>query len=267
MMKLSVFSALALAVLLSSTEAHDTWLLPDKFDVAPGATVTLDLTSGMAFPKLESGPKPERVQEAKCRLAGQTIEFTQKIAGPNSLQLKGELPQAGVATLWVKLPSRTIDLKPDEVEHYLTEVSAPDSLRKQWTDMKEPRRWRESYTKHQKTFVRVGDPKTDRSWSEPVGSFLEIVPEADPTSLKPGDEFPVRVLKNGAPLAVFALNAVSAGEEKGETKQTDAEGRVRFRLNKGGAWLFRGTDIRKAIASDIDWESDFVTLTLEVRTN
>ena len=264
-MKFPVFGAMTFAALLSSTEAHDTWLIPDKFEAAPGATVTLDLTSGMAFPKLESGPKPERVQEAKCRLAGQTIEFTQRIAAPNSLQLKGELPQAGVATLWVKLPSRTIDLKPDEVEHYLEEVSAPESLRKQWTEMKEPRRWRESYTKHQKSFVRVGDPKGDRTWSEPVGTFLEIVPEADPTAAKPGDDFPVRVLKDGSPLAGFALNAVGAGEEKGETKKTDAGGRVRFRLNKAGAWLLRGTDIRKATAGDADWESDFVTLTLEAR--
>jgi uncharacterized GH25 family protein len=264
-MKFPIFSAVAFAALLSSTEAHDTWLLPDKFEVTPGTTVTLDLTSGMAFPKLESGPKPERVQEAKCRLAGQIIEVTQRIAAPNSLQLKGELAQAGVATLWVKLPSRTIDLTPDEVEHYLEEVSAPESLRKQWTEMKEPRRWRESYTKHQKTFVRVGDPMADGSWSEPVGTFLEIVPEADPTSVKPGDDFPVRVLKNGSPLAAFALNAVGAAEEKGETKKTDAEGRARFRLNKEGPWLLRGTDIRKATGGDADWESDFVTLTLEVK--
>jgi len=264
-MRFTAFTAMAFAALLSSTEAHDTWLIPDKFEVAPGASVTLDLTSGMAFPKLESGPKPERVQEAKCRLAGQMIEFTQRIAAPHSLQLKGELPQAGVATLWVKLPSRTIELKPDEVEHYLEEISAPDSLRKQWTDMKEPRRWRESYTKHQKTFVRVGEAKADRSWSEPVGTLLEIVPEADPTAVRTGDDLPVRILKGGSPLAGFALNAVSAGEEKGETKKTDAEGRVRFHLNKEGPWLLRGTDLRKATGGDADWESDFVTLTLNVR--
>lgn len=193
------------------------------------------------------------------------FEFTERIAAPDSLQLKGEVPQAGVAALWVKLPSRTIDLKPDEVEHYLEEVSAPESLRKQWTEMEEPRRWRESYTKHQKTFVRVGDPKADRSWSEPVGIFLEIVPETDPTAVKAGDDFPVRVLKGGSPLAGFALNAVSAGEEKGETKKTDAEGRVRFRLNKAGPWLLRGTEIRKSIGGEVDWESDFTTVTLEVR--
>jgi uncharacterized GH25 family protein len=243
--------------------AHDTWLIPDKFSVVPKSVVTLDLTSGMEFPKLDVGPKPERVESAKCRLAGRTFDMKDKSAAANSLQLKAELVEAGIATLWVKLPPKALELKPDEVEHYLEEVSPPEELRRQWAEMN-PKRWRELYAKHQKTFVRVGQPLSDSSWREPVGTFLEIVPEKDPTAVKAGDEFPVRVLKDGAPLAGFSLNAVAANQAKGETRQTDAEGRVTFRLEKPGAWLLRGTDIRKSAKPDTDWESHFVTLTLEV---
>ena len=71
--------------------------------------------------------------------------------------------------------------------------------------------WREIYSKHTKAFIRVGRPKADRSWSEPVGMALEIVPEKDPTTLRAGDEFPVRVLRNGAPLADFSLGIVREG--------------------------------------------------------
>lgn len=249
--------------LLATAFAHDTWLVPDKFKVAPKTTVTLDLTSGMEFPKLDVGPKPERVESAKCRLAGRTVDVTDRSAAANSLQLKAELAEPGVATLWVKLPPKALELKPEEVEHYLEEVSPPEELRKQWAEMN-PKRWRELYAKHQKTFVRVGQPQSDTSWREPVGTFLEIVPEKDPTAVKAGDEFPVRVLKDGAPLAGFSLNAVAANQTKGETGQTDADGRVTFRLAKAGAWLLRGTDIRKSTKPDSDWESHFVTLTLEV---
>lgn len=84
-------------------------------------------------------------------------------------------------------------------EGVLDEVDAPESLRTQWAEMKE-KRWRESYTKHPKTFVRVGQPQSDRSATEPVGMFLEIVPEKDPTALKAGDEFTVRVMKDGQPV-------------------------------------------------------------------
>lgn len=265
MKKFTIRSVLLLTLGLTTFAlAHDTWLIPDQFNLAPKSTVTLDMTSGMEFPKLDVGPKPERVESAKCRLAGQTFDITNKAAAPNSLQFKAELPDAGIATFWVKLPPRTIELKPEEVKEYLDEVDAPEALRKQWAEMKE-QRWRESYSKHQKTFARVGEPTSDRSWAEPVGTFLEIVPEKDPTMLKAGDDFPVRVLKDGKPFAGFSLNAVSAGQTKGETRQTGSDGRVSFRLSTAGRWLLRGTDIRKSNQPETDWESDFTTLTLEVK--
>ena len=267
MKKLILLAALAFAISLSTpARAHDTWLIPDQFRLAPKATVTLDITSGMEFPKLDVGPKPDRVPSVKCRLAGTTVDITDKSAVTGALRFKGDLSEVGVATLWVTSQPRTIDLKSGDVEHYFEEISASEALRKQWAEMKEPRRWRETYTKHSKTFVRVGEPKDDRSWAEPAGTGLEIVPEKDPTALRPGDEFPVRVLRNGKPLPEFALNAVAAGEVKGETHRTDADGRVTFMLAKAGRWLLRGTDIRKATGADADWESDFATLTLEVET-
>jgi len=251
--------------LTTAALGHDTWLIPDRFGVALKTTVKLDLTSGMAFPKLDVGPKRERVESARCRLAGRAFEISDISAGPSSLLFKSELPETGIATFWVKLPPRSIELKPAEVQEYLDEIDAPASLRKQWAEM-EPKRWREVYAKHPKTFVRVGDPKADRSWAEPVGMILEIVPEKDPTTLREGDELSVRVLKNGTPYGAFSLNALAAGETKGETQKTDPAGRVTFRLNKAGAWLLRGTDVRKSTKMDADWESDFTTVTLEVKS-
>ena len=168
-------------LLAISAFAHDTWLIPDRFQIAPGETVTLDLTSGMEFPKLDVGPKRERIQAVICRLAGRTFELKDFEAGPTSLRIKSVLSDPGVAALWVKSPPKEIELKPNQVQEYLDEIDAPAAVRQQWTGTKEPKRWRESYRKHSKTFVRVGDAKADTSWREPVGMFLEIVPEKDPT--------------------------------------------------------------------------------------
>jgi uncharacterized GH25 family protein len=254
---------LALLGVASPVLAHDTWLAPDKFKAAPGATVTLDMTSGMEFPKLDAGPKPERVETAKCRLSGDTFDLEQPAGAANSLQFKANLRQEGLATLWVKLKPRALELKPDEVQHYLDEVDASPALRREWHDMKE-KRWRESYTKHTKTFVRVGEAPNDRSWAEPVGAGLEIVPEKDPMTIGAGEVLPVRVLKNGAPFSDFSINAVREGETKGETRRTDPAGRAAFRISGPGRLMIRGTEIRKSTLPDVEWESDFATLTLEV---
>ncbi len=252
------------ALLATPARAHDTWLLPGRFEVAPKTSVTLDLTSGMAFPALDVGPKRERIEAARCRLAGHTLDINDISAGPKSRVFKTELPEPGIATLWVKLPAKSIELKPEQVEEYLAEINPPQSVSTQWATM-EPKRWRELYTKHPKTFVRVGDATGDSSWAEPVGMALEIVPEKDPTLLREGDELPVRIFKNGAPFPDFSLNAVVGGEAKGEMRKTDSAGRVVFRFDRAGKWLLRGTDVRKSTRTDADWESDFATLTLDVK--
>ncbi len=257
--------ALLLLFVSSALFAHDTWVLPDNFSIAPGSKATLELTSGMKFPALETGPKRVRVQSAQYRLAGETVPITEIAESKEALRFVAQPAAAGVATLWVVFPAKEIELQPAQVQEYLDEIAAPEKIRKEWAEMKKPGRWRELYTKHPNTFLRVGVPEGDRSWADPVGQELEIIPEKDPTGLQVGDELPVRILKSGAPYKDFALNAVAAGETKGETRKTDSEGRVVFRFDRAGPWLLRGTDVRKSTKPDADWESDFTTLTLQVK--
>lgn len=244
---------------------HDTWLNPERFVLKNNATVALDLTSGMKFPKNESAIKPERVEAARCRIAGETMDISAIEAGNESLRFKHPLKTDGVAVCWVQLHPRTLELKPEQVAEYLDEIGATEDLRKEWEAMTPPR-WRESYRKNSKTILRVGLAKSESSWKDPVGMPLEIVPERDPTQLRPNakEMFSVRVLKNGEPLADFPLNAVRGGESKGETRKTDSAGLVSFLFDKPGRWLLRGTEVRRSSQPDVDWESDFTTLTLEV---
>ena len=244
--------------------AHDTWLLPAKARVEPGATVTLGMTSGMDFPKDESAIAANRVDRGGVRVAGVQRDFSRRAEGEQSLQLSAELAKPGIATVWVDLKPRTIDLTPDDVAHYLEEIGAPPAVLTRWQAMPEPRRWRESYRKHVKSFVRVGDGAGDRSWAEPVGSPLELVPEQDPTALHAGDQLTVRLLRDGAPAAGLTVAIVRGGESTAVHRQTGADGRASFTLDREGWYLVRTTDIRPATGKDLDWESDFATLTLEV---
>lgn len=119
-----IFSVAASLIALQA-KAHDTWLIADQMRVAPKAMVTLDLTSGMAFPALDVAPKRESIPNASG-LAGRTFELSDISAAPNSLQFKTELPEPGIAALWIKLPSRTLELKPEQVAMFNEEVNAPE---------------------------------------------------------------------------------------------------------------------------------------------
>ena len=256
--------AIGLAGVASPVRAHDTWLLPAQARVQPGASVSLGMTSGMEFPKDDSAIAANRVGRSGVRLGGTERPFARQEEGEHSLRLAAELPRPGIATAWIELEPRTIDLTPDDVAHYLEEIGAPAAVLAGWQAMPEPRRWRESYRKHVKTFVRVGDGASDRSWAEPVGSPLELVPEQDPTALRPGDQLTVRLLRGGAPAPGLGVAMVRAGETAAVHRQTGADGRASFALEHDGWYLVRATDVRPATDKNLDWESDFATLTLEV---
>lgn len=258
-------SLLALCCVLTAATAwaHDTWLLPERLAAPVGSTVALALTSGMAFPAPETAIAVDRLAGSGVRLAGRTRELGDRHAGEKALALGARLDAEGVATLWVELHPRTLELEPAEVEEYLAEIGAEPAVRTRWQDTP-GRRWRETYSKHAKSFVRVGAPKDDRSWAEPVGMGLELVPERDPTRLRAGDELVVRLLHGGQPLPGLAVGLVREGSEHGTLARTDAAGRASFRLGEAGRWLLRATHLRPASAPEVDWESDFATMTFGV---
>ena len=253
------------AVFLASltTSAHDTWLLPRQGHVSPRSKVALDLTSGMAFPLLDTPIKPDRIDVAKCRLNGTTEDINDASSAAKSLILTTSFREAGLATCWVELKPRQLELTPDQVEEYFAEIDATPEVRKEWHDMKPPKRWREVYVKHTKTFITVGN-ENDVSWSKPVGMSLEIVPDSDPGNLRAGDLFEVIVLRNGISLPSFPLGLVLEGNKHAEFYSTNSEGRVAFKLKRAGRYMLRGTDLRRSTKTDLDWESDFTTLTFHV---
>ena len=249
----------------SPAAAHDTWLQPRRTAVLPGTIAQLDLTSSDKFAVFDNAIKPDRIETARARLNGKTFDIRRGAPEKKSLELRVALPDPGVATLSLSLAPQSIEMNRKQVQHYLDEIDAPPLLTQAWFAGKGAKPWREIYSKHAKTFVRVGRPKGDRSWSEPVGMALEIVPEKDPTTLRAGDEFPVRVFKNGTPLIDFSLGIMREGRTNRAFKKTDAAGRAVFKLARAGKWLLRGTELRSSNKPGTDWESDFTTLLFEVQ--
>ena len=257
---LLLLSTLLIATLVVS--AHDTWLIPRTVHVQPGSKTQLMLTSGMFFPRLETSIKPDRIDVARCRLNGNNQEIASLSSAAKALVLTTALNVAGIASCWVELKPRQLELTPKLVEEYFAEIEADPEIRQEWRNMREPKRWREVYVKHAKTFVSVGETHDD-SWREPVGMALELVPEKDPTALQKGDDLPVRVLRNGTPMSGFKIGFVYEGEATGAFRSTDAEGRAVFNLGRAGRYLLRGTDLRRSAKPDLEWESDFTTLTVQ----
>lgn len=254
-------SLLLVLACVTTASAHDTWLLPAKARVQPGEVVAFELTSAGEFPRPESAVRAERLVARSFRVAGATNALEPRLAA-KVLRLSAKAGGAGIATAWIETRPRTLELKPSQVLHYLEEIGALDTAGAEWKKSGQAA-WRESYVKIAKAYVRVGEPVGDRSWAEPLGLTLEIVPEKDPTDLRPGDELCVRILFDGRSLPGLSVGAVAAFGSP-VLKKTDAEGRVSFVLDRPGAWLVRATHLRPAGGQGRDWSSHFTTLTFDV---
>jgi len=259
-----ILSAAALLASATLAAAHETWLMPSSMRVAPGRTVELHVTSGMKFPADELPIDPTRVVRAEVRTAGIVERLRAPRATRLALRYRWTPRQQGVATISVALKPRTLELEPKLIEEYLTEIRADSSVRTQWNAVPAPRRWRETYTKYATTFVRVGKPGQDAKWDSPTGLDFEIVPQSDPTALSAGDALRIRVLLRGAPLTGFPVGARREGGTADAFVTTDQTGLASVPLPKSGRWLLFGTHLKRANEPNLEWRSDFVTMTFAV---
>jgi len=262
------FGAIAvvgLFVVVVPLAAHDTWLLPSSMRVPVGRQVTLSLTSGMAFPVDDFAIAAKRVTRANVRLAGATTNLATPAPSTLSLRYRWTPSATGIAAIALELAPKSLVLAPEKIEEYFLDINASKSLRAAWDSIPSPKQWRESYSKHASSFVRVGEPVGDSSWHAPLGMGFELLPEDNPTELRAGQTVHVRALRRGTPVANLEVGFQVENETNVSFATTDANGRASMKLSKDGRWLIHSTNLRRTRKPNLEWESDFATMTVAVR--
>ncbi len=261
-------------VFIRLVSAHDLWLVPVRFGVAPGARFSVALNTGDKFPMSEGAVKAERIERATLvtAAAGSTPLTAFRTEGKSTLvdvaaprEHGGAIVEVILKPVATKQPRAGFD---EFVKH-----EGLDAVAAQLAS--EPQRRgeeRRTYAKYAKTLLRIGDGTGAAAlYRRPLGHRLEIVPEADPYSLKRDGAFPVRLLFDGKPLAHARLvtgstAAATATQSNMPGVRTDAEGRARLRLigKQGGARYIHALHMIPAVGrSDVEWESFWATLTFE----
>ena len=118
----SIFISIMCFFLLNEASAHDTWLLPKVFRMKPEQHSQLMFTSGMIFPQNNYAIKPERIDKAFVLLAGEKTQMTKRESAPKALKISVMPPNVGVATAFVELTPKSLELTPKLVREYLGEA-------------------------------------------------------------------------------------------------------------------------------------------------
>jgi hypothetical protein len=257
--------AVILGAVAPLAAAHETWLLPKDFTPPAGQSLEFTLTSGMGFPSLGSGVDRRRITEARLIQDGDTQALVPVGGSAGALELSA-IPYAGVACAWVNLQPRILEIEADEdVEHYLEEIGAPESIWSAWRESKGTTAWRESYAKLARTYlIGSGEGDPEPCWDESTGTRFDILPMADPTALAPGDTLELQVLLDGEPLAGQSIGLVREGEDPRTLQRSNDAGRVTVTVDGEGEHMIYATNLRRASTDDYAWESNFITLTFLV---
>ena len=120
--------------------------------------------------------------------------------------------------------------------------------------------WKERYTKH----ARIELPGARAARAAAPGLAMDAVPLGDAAGWRSGDSAGFQLLRDGQPLADFAVELRHERAPVGVWLRTDAQGRVQMRLPLAGRWVLRGTDLRPSSERPGTWDSRFVTLAFDV---
>ena len=282
-MKISATTARALGVCVIALAvaaqlfAHDFWLVPDAFRIAPGELLQVRGQTSSAFPSSLSAITVDRVGEALVIGArGRTAVVDFSHAG-TSLLLHHRPREAGQFVVAMTIQPRSVRESPESFRRYLTLEGAPEVLERLEREGGFPtdsitRR----YAKYAKTIVEVG-ANGPRAFPIIAGHPLEFVPLTDPASVRPGGRVAFQLLLAGRPLANAKVHAGSvmrpngamlddlADTERHVQLQTDANGIVDVEVDRAGLWNVRALYLLPADeGSAVDWETHWVTLVFAV---
>lgn len=264
----------ALALVASATilSAHDFWLVPNAFRIAPGGWIEVRGQTSSRFPTSEAAVAVDRIVDARILSATSEEPIRNLSHVGTSLLLRHRPTAAGQRIIAVALKPRTVRESAASFRRYLELEGAPEALERYGRQGLLPQSdsLTRRYTKYAKTLVEVG-AGGPRAFSRVVGHPVEFVPMSDPAGYRAGQHAAFRLLYRGQPLSGARVHAGSArqttqmapGDEV--PLETGADGVVRVCIDRPGTWNVRTLQIVPADAGPgADWDAHWATLVFEV---
>jgi uncharacterized GH25 family protein len=268
-MRRAVSFALFTLMLASAVRAHDFWIDPSSFRPAPGQRVLVRLRVGQHFRGDPVPRDPALLQRfAVVAQGGETA-----VPGVPGAEPAGfvTLTTPGLALITYASGRSPVALDAAKFETYLADEGLEKVSAERARKGQTAAPVKEVFSRCAKAYLAVGGVggvSSGSGFDRVLGLTLELVPEKDPTTLRPtpaGTELPVRLLYRGKPLAGALVAALPRDKPDARAAaRTDAAGRARLRLDRPGVWLVKAVHMIPAPpATGADWESFWASFTFE----
>ena len=258
--------ALALAAIALSGGpllAHDMWIEPMTFSPEAGEIVGVRLRVGQDF----LGDPLPRDPALINQFVVEDGEGRKPVVGRTGADPAGFVRAAmpGVLVIGYRSNPSAVEETAEKFNQYLKEegLDAVAALR---ASRGQTGGAREMFSRCAKSLVLSGS--TDKARGDRLLGFtLELVAERNPYTMNAGQDLPVRLTYENRPLAgalVVAINKANPAQKL--SARSGKDGRVRFKLPRGGMWLIKAVHMIEAPAgANADWASYWASLTFELK--
>lgn len=256
--------AATLSVLASVVQAHEFWVMPSAFLLAPDSPVRVQLFNGERFIGEVVPKRDGSIERFELVADGEPVPVEGVDGGAvGFVRTRG----SGTATIVYQSVEQPSVLPADRFEAYLAEEKLTDAIesRKERAESDQP--GREVYVRCAKALLCVGEqPEGTETLAppidKPVGLPLEIVFSPD-LAESPG-QICARVLLLGTPLAGVRVVCVDSDAPQNLLESlTDEGGTVRFSADHTGTTMLTALYIeRTENRADADWKSYWASLTM-----
>lgn len=254
-----------LLIICTGLNAHDLWLVPQKFRINLGETLIFSANTGMEFPKSVSAITPDRIEKFFVFGRFGKNEVTKFKVKENSLITELNFDMEGTYIVAVSLKPKEIKLKAQEFNQYLLQDGLGEiyNLRKKENILDQDAV--EHYSKFPKSIIQVGK-KIDDTPIRPANLILEIIPTVNPYKLEVGDSLWVSVLYYGDPLinAELAWSYPGRGAEFAGSTRTNEFGKAKIPLERSGPYVIRMIHMEWIKKKTHEWESYWASISFEV---
>lgn len=249
--------------------AHDLFLKLESYFVKVNEKVSISVLNG-SFLASEGAVDFARLQDLSVvspsgnRTRQTESDFTKN---ENTSFLNLEPKAAGTYVAGLSTMAREIDLEGKDFNEYLEHDGIPDILAERKKKKELERKVRERYSKHVKIIFQAGDKQT-ANYKTVFGYPVELVPQQNPYKLKEGDSIEIQCLKDGKPLFnqyVMTGREVDGKIIAGENVRSDKKGVAKIKLSGPGKWYVRFIQMSPLTDPKLNYESNWATLTFEIR--
>lgn len=258
---------LLLTIFLVSS-AHELFLKTDSHFLERHASAELYLFNG-TFDASENIITRDRIIAAQVIGPGFKFLPTQQdyYDKDKATYLRFKTGDAGTYVAGVSTLPRVIELSAKDFKDYLQHEGLTDVIAEREQKGLSGQPAKERYSKHVKALLQVTEKRTSH-FNTRLGYPIEFVPKENPYDLSVGDPFTLTLLLDGKAVAdqvVHYSYRPASGTPGERSGKTNSKGEITLLLDHPGQWYAATIHMTESNEENIDYVSNWATLTFEVR--